>query len=453
MPGVPELRKSRIRPIFEPFLNALIPKAEIPQTHYPSRAERRAEMIGMKYAIDFDFTAFFDQFTIPQECQARFVFRGEGQELFALTRLPMGATFSPAIAQNTTWILTEGLASEKVRISTMIDNVRVVAKDATSFVSAIRTFLQRCRDAGVTLNEDPHPWTQLKDMDLVKIGARNISHGFDFLGEHFEGGAYQNTTHLVHKLNTAWTRLSPTSSRRDVASVVGLAIFMAHTLNIALRDHFSLFRWYSRLFKQTTILQWDEPIGALWTPGVELDLQRLCIPLVKNRPVSIRTVVAPALDNAAYDAVIIVDACAEGWGAHVRLHDVTYCVQQRFARLQPHSAHAEPMAVKAILAWTKAQKARRLAVVTDHIALVQGQRQWWSGYNGFSLAYPLNAAYQEAYADAETEFFYVEGEKNPADHPSRSTQATTITVTPSNIVFPQVSEYHHPFLSRPPHGW
>ena len=89
----------------------------------------------------------------------------------------------------------------------------------------------------------------------------------------------------------------------------------------------------------------------------------------------------------------------------------------------------------------------------DHIALPQGQRRWWSGYAGFSTAYFLNEAFTEAYTDATTEFFYVEGKLNPADEPSRTTGSTALTLSPSDKEFPQVGEFFHPYMTRPPCGW
>ena len=446
--GVPETRKHRIRPIFEPFLNHLIPQQEIPRITYPSRLERRQMMEGMRYVIEFDFAAFFDQFALPEMVQGRFVFRDLKDRLWALTRLPMGATFSPAIAQFATWALTEGLNSDQVKVTTMIDNVRIAAKEAHQFVGAVKEFKRRCKAAGVQINDNK----ELSDLDLVRLGDEKMR-GLDFLGEHCSHGMYSNKQELVEKLNAAVSHLGSSSTRRNIASVIGLCIFMTHTLNIALYDHFNVMRWYSRLFNTTGDNQWDEKIGKSWTSFIENEVCKLCTPLLVNKPVKPKLIKQPGVANSDYDMVIVIDASKTGWGAYVNSRQETWKLQQRFANEMRHSARAEPKAVELAIAWAKQQGAKRIAMVTDHIALVQGQRRWWSGYGGSSTAYYLNNAYKEAYTEADTEFYYVEGTSNPADQPSRTTTSTTLTISGCNSTFPQVGDFLHPFINRPPCRW
>ena len=75
--------------------------------------------------------------------------------MFRLTRLPMGAKFSPSIAQLTTWIICEPLLEiQGVKVSTMIDNVRILADNRERFVKAVRLFMRRAAEASMPLNED-----------------------------------------------------------------------------------------------------------------------------------------------------------------------------------------------------------------------------------------------------------------------------------------------------------
>jgi hypothetical protein len=92
--------------------------------------------------------------------------------------------------------------------------------------------------------------------------------------------------------------------------------------------------------------------------------------------------------------------------------------------------------------------------------MATGQRRWWSGYAGFSAAYPLNDFFAELYGSEDLsttrrDVFFVEGAKNPADGPSRSVVlGQPLTVSPATIVFPDVSAFEHPYMGRPPRaGW
>src|SRR5258708_4604207 len=64
---------------------------------------------------------------------------------FRLTRLPMGASWAPGVAQTVTWVLVEPLLDamrdgRHVVVDTMIDNVRIAAAEADTFLWAVHTF-------------------------------------------------------------------------------------------------------------------------------------------------------------------------------------------------------------------------------------------------------------------------------------------------------------------------
>ena len=109
-----------------------------------------------------------------------------------------------------------------------------------------------------------------------------------------------------------------------------------------------------------------------------------------------------------------------------------------------HSAHAEPKAATEVLRYLKQRNAitatSHVAIITDHRAMVSGQRQYRSGYKGFSTSGPLNEFFSELYDNTLTrrDVFYVEGELNPADGPSREVRMASISffmlrhIKPSN---------------------
>jgi galactokinase len=118
------------------------------EVHYPFRYERRARARDVKFSAELDFAAFFDQFELSERVMAYFVMRSkeevDGHQLFVLTRLPMGASFAPSVAQAVTSALVAPLLTMPgVIVDTMIDNVRVMAHSGDAFIGAMRLLLAR----------------------------------------------------------------------------------------------------------------------------------------------------------------------------------------------------------------------------------------------------------------------------------------------------------------------
>jgi len=77
-----------------------------------------------------DFATVFDQFQLTERAMPWFVLRAreedDGERLFALTRMPMGACFAPSAAQAVTSALVEPpLKLDGVGVDTIIDTVRI----------------------------------------------------------------------------------------------------------------------------------------------------------------------------------------------------------------------------------------------------------------------------------------------------------------------------------------
>ena len=92
------------------------------------------------------------------------------------------------------------------------------------------------------------------------------------------------------------------------------------------------------------------------------------------------------------------------------------------AGLYPRQLIAEPTAAAWVIRAIRQRFGPTLsiAVCTDHQAIVTGQMRWWSRTGGASQAFHLNSVYAEAYREsAPVHFFYVPGELNAADAPSR----------------------------------
>ncbi len=415
--GVTETTKERTRIIAEPWLNRTLKEGDYPRLSYPSRLERRAQVLGKNYVAEFDFAAYFDQFELEKRVRQFYVGRA-GKRLMQLTRLPMGGKYSAAIAQYTTWVLVYPLTRiNGVEVTTMIDNVRIAADSEKHFEEAVGVFLKRVKKAGITMNE--HPFTQDHRNQWTKIGADNKKGPFTFLGEVYEGDSIRNSPKSVTKLREAIRRIDEGKvTRRQLAATVGLALFMAHTLNIPLNEHQPLMKAYANLFRATS--GWDETISVL-DARLRSKLDNLAKPLLENKAVKIRPLTDPAL-VARYTCVF--DASKTAWAAHLFDHETkrSWRLMHAFKPPLRHSAHAEPTAAAEILRTVREKfPPGNIKMVTDHIALVAGQRRWWSGNGGASTSFFINRAFQEAGNNAT--FFHVKGVRNQTDADSRSTAA------------------------------
>ena len=75
------------------------------------------------------------------------------------------------------------------------------------------------------------------------------------------------------------------------------------------------------------------------------------------------------------------------------------------------------------------------------------QRRWQTAHGGFSAAYPLNAFFAAFYAEnARRDVFFVDGESNLADGPSRGNRlGQEVRVRTSAIAMPALAAFSHPF--------
>ena len=163
-------------------------------------------------------------------------------------------------------------------------------------------------------------------------------------------------------------------------------------------------------------------------------------------------------DFSDYDATIIFDASATGYGAWVLMDGTIYEVRSGWRNTMRFSAHAEPTAGKEVIAWVRARCKGRIAVVTDHIAMAMAQRRPISGNGGFSTAFPLNEFFVALYGekgDLLADVFHCEGVKNPTDGISRSNRIGDpfrFTVN-KEVTFPPLSSFHHPYRCAPRRAW
>jgi len=438
----PQFSSEQLRPVWEPANNAAIDRDALSSLGYPSRLEGRQGIARCTYFIDFDYRAYFDEFGVNPELYPYYVIRvrepvpvtvnGETKfyHTFALTREPMGATHSAHVAQTFTWAVCEPLIRDKeVFVRTMIDNVGIGSNDAEAFVAAVRTFLERSDKVGATIKgRENIPSTAEGILAAGRAGAKGPT---TFLGETWADGLVRNSDSNVQKLSQAFDRLrsaiddpmnrSPTVvTRRQVAALISLATWMASTIDIPMNRYYPLIRTYSDLARQPG--KWDE--RARVDATLVNNVGKLVGPLIENNPVRPMVLRPASARNEDYDVIAIVDASASGFGAFVSIRGEVYELRSGFSKEIPHSAWAEPEAAKRVVQWIRIQcPDGNLAVVSDHAALTSGQRRWWSGHGGVSTAYHINAFFEALYqgdAAKRADVFYVKGEENPADAPSRA---------------------------------
>jgi hypothetical protein len=481
---VPQAAKNRRRPIFEPWANSLeLLVPPLLKCHYASRLERRQACSKYTYAADFDMHAYFDQFGLSRDTSHQLVFENVIRdplgspklERFELLRLPMGARCAPSVAQFTTWILLYPLIkNQKLKILTCIDNVRILANDSQSFVDAVKTFLQRCKVANVSLNA--HEFTG--DERQWPAKGQEISKDSEFLGERFCNGSVCNTPKVLAKLERSWAAIKIKCTRRTLVSFISLLIYCTHTLNIPLRNLFKILRMYVSVASQTQ--PWDSP--AFLTPTMITTLQHLVEILLANVPRPVLCFPLPPVgQDRIYDATIFVDACSAGFGAWIKFRG-RFNTTSDAATSDPHthvaicagwsapmrsSAHAEPLGAGRALAYLlhalgvddqhPLEQSYSIAVVVDHLALATGQRRSWSNYGGFSTNNFLNTFYVAFYGPENgirRDVYYVPGPENPVDGLSRSVKiGDKLSVKTLNCVFPSLDGLHHPYSTPPARQW
>lgn len=470
----PQPAKQRLRPVFEPLHNASIKHDERPELHYPNRQSRRAQIARCRYAIEFDFSAWFDQAQIANETLDHYVCRAtpttietsagreETFEFFALTRCAMGSTFAAHTMQNVTWGILEPLLDPsgpfagKIVVFTMIDNVLIASDDERLIVEAVRVFLKRCKQFGAQLNSD------YAGKDIAELADKN-KNDITFLGEVYRGSGVRNTDRNINKLREAFARIQDALTNakhgvtlRHIAAVIGLCTWMSHTIELHLRDHFKLVRLFSRIAQSACTSRWDDP--ALVDANMVSVLSRFIGPIIQNNP-KVPTVYEPIErfnDNQQYDAVVIVDACASGCGAYVQFPKSGRVIQIRrgWGRAMHHSAQSEPLAAAVVMDYLQKHHGDvvNVALVSDHTPLPAAQRRPSSGNGAFSSAFFLNEMFRLFYRidSAKNQIFYVKGELNPADGPSRNTFIGDIHWHTEDVTeifaFPPLRSFQHPHL-------
>jgi hypothetical protein len=350
--------------------------------------------------------------------------------------------------------------------------VRIAASSAKKLRSAVQLFLSRVSAAGITLN--------------ASDGRQPLDEGI-FLGELYaaRGRGVSNSPFTVEKLRQAWSRLeasfdeagqqvsSGTVTVRHLAAFFSLILYMTNTLDVPMCELRSLVRAYSAIARDAALRSEQDGSRSPWEqratfldPRLRTKLAPLVQRLIDNVPVPLPVLRPPPVSTDECSALVMVDASQFGAGAviHFPAQNKTVHYRRRWSSPLADSAHAEPCAVVGIFKFIDSvlkdsnERSKPVAIVTDHQAMVSGQRRWFSGYGGSSLSYWLNSAYCSAYSwPGGAEFFFVPGDLNTtADRLSRSLASLPadqdiVSVSPTEaFTCPLGSIARHPFAGPPP---
>jgi hypothetical protein len=122
-----------------------VPVAEVRNmcARYPERS---------RYAAVYDMKAFFFQFPLAPDVRNNFVFR-VGDFYFRFTRLPMGTTFAPTIAQTVLLFLVRSANEEGLMYDAYIDNLLILSPDVGSLERFHKRFTELCARYGCTIGD------------------------------------------------------------------------------------------------------------------------------------------------------------------------------------------------------------------------------------------------------------------------------------------------------------
>ncbi|CAD2214073.1 hypothetical protein, conserved [Angomonas deanei] len=443
--------KGRRRLITEPILNSIVDVETIPRVESLGRLEKRQALKHCKWLLQIDFNRFYDAIPLHDvHVRNKFVFLGKDRQYYRLRTLPTGARWSVIVGQTITSTIVD--IDTPLTILTMIDNIIIGGREGQEevFVVTVRRILERIRSVNLETSPDRDVLLSTSSDDLLSMALANNT----FLGEEYawdtrlKERVVRNSTKTVAKLNLCM-RKCPYYTCRSFVSMISLVLFAFHTTNKNPAGLFFLLKVYRAVYTEVSRTggEWDVALNHV-APSVQEELRRVIDLLSRNEYARVSDKMQVTYDENAYDFIVYTDASGAGWGAIV--HDTqtgeTTGLQKAWVDelvVNPyygprgderttwfnrkHSAHAEPSYIVEVLQYLIETRVlttgKRVAVVTDHEAIVAAQRKL-NGFGGIGRGYTLNRLFELTYNMLYTEgilvvYFYIAGPQNPADTLSR----------------------------------
>jgi hypothetical protein len=417
---VPEHPKSRWRVIQQPK-RANKMTAKDAKVKFTPFYERHSAVLKGKYAIDLDWSAFFDQFELSDDVSEFFSFRAADGRVFSMKVLPMGLKHSVSVAHTTTLQLLNFGAT--CYMEAYIDNVRLISDDKEALLRDAATLLARCAAAGVTVNEaDASQLMKLPEEKrhaaAVKLVAPLCTSKAAWLGELYD---YANkTVEMTDKTREKVAKCldAPRPSFRSFAGVAGILQYASRTLGLQLAKYHAARRAISDVawLLETCDHLWDAEMPPM-CPSVIASFRQWRRDVLEAPARHITEPVNPEL-------VIIVDASDTGWGAlsfdeHGRetFRAAQWDTADKRAFNTKVSTRAEPEGLyRACCMLVRKGVHKNVYIASDSSAAVGAVNR------GHSSSYWMNyvcSKLQAAFPDVTFHVVHTPGRTNPADGISR----------------------------------
>ena len=445
--------KMRLRVIGEPHLNAV--EADIPKLRYATRRATRLLVSCAWFAYQIDLDAYYNSIPLQEDAWPCFAFRHSGKT-YLWTRTPTGGRWSVAVGQAATYVivdleeLTPGCG---VAIRTIIDNILIVAEKSAAnlFTRVVKTIARRLQIVNLQSTPATSDIIEMPDEVLLKEAVTPITFcGEEYSAPNHEGPGpirgVRNTDKTVAKLLVGMREFAsrPATTYRQFTSLVSLAQYAMHTVAIAPSNFWTLFAAHRAICAVAHAQGWDAKLEHVSEPVRDQlnDIVQTCAKREYTTVPEVRLIPSHAEED--YNLILWTDASGDGFGGYIAADGKVFACQRRWlntigpnarARSDPRtlfnqkkSAHAEPAGAMLLLEFARRQwphlffRGARVAVVTDHYAIVVAQRKL-NEFGGVGRGFFLNAFFRCVDRMAEdgvrTDVYYVEGSQNPPDGLSR----------------------------------
>lgn len=416
----PEKENTRRRPLFEPHINDQFGEHDLEQMRQSTITEVRHNSARHRYALLYDFSAWYDQLLLSPQVRRFFGVRLRDGRVGTLRAMAMGFKGSCHLAQSITWMLVDFLDSfcrservprESVAVDTCIDNVRFTALSAETLVRVGIEFRRRCAYVGAVLNEDA---------DAPSLPLQQYEH----LGAAYDHSTPVTTRTIAEKSRRKLIIASDclharTLTRRQLAAVFGIIFYAADTVAPdSLAEHFDALRHYRK-----HISTCDEHDGRVWSEllvlpvDIKAELQLWLSTLVNAAPIPAES------PRAAYDLIIATDACETGWGAvgldlhNGSIHSAAGSWQSNdMLWTLARSVESEPLGMlKGALRFVSS-KHKSVLLLTDHVGAMYAVQQGLGKARAYNH---LVLRLRELWPNCRFDCAHIAGSSNPADPLSR----------------------------------
>jgi hypothetical protein len=418
--AVAETFKRRRRAIkHTEFINEVLGKSSLQQLKLIGPADVARSVHDGDFCIALDASAWFDQFAYAKEMQDRYCFRAPNGRLAMLTRLAMGQRQAVETAHGAMCVIAD--FETGCRVLVYIDNVMFVGSKE-EVIEAARTFVMRCKQARVTLNEIDVKKFDPNNRGLLESLAKQRQ---EFLGIDCD---FANKTVAVgektmRKLAAVWS-VRESWTHRNFMGHISLLLYSSRILRFnvaAFHPTMDFVRSTARTLQADEKL-WDRRIDfpadlldelQVWTQGIMI-----------NEPKRVNTP-----QSEGFEYIIVTDACGEGYGAvcmRVPTQEISVIGdkwEHDFPARFRHSTVAEAEGMRRALHLLPKQVDGKVLVLTD------SSTAFWAARKGYSRSPYVNyvmAVINHEFEHVDLSVEHVGGTLNIADALSRAVETRTV---------------------------